>query len=251
MAASLRTGGWSFVVLMAGLALWAFAYAVEIGFNNAAGVATWDKIAFVGSVTVPAALFVLGAEYAGFDDRLPRWAPAVLLVEPTITLALLAAYPQSHLVWESVAVSHIESLTLPVIQFGPWYWVNYAYSYTLIGLSLVMIATVYRRGSRIYRRQSALLIVGALVPLGANLLYNLFPSVSPLPHVDLTTFALAVTGAFYGVALFRFKMLDLAPVARTMALSEVGDGFVVVDIDGDLVEGNDLGRRIVAEAHRR
>jgi len=234
-----------FVVLMLALAWWALAYGIELGYADPSRLLLWDEIAFVGSVTVPAAMFWLAVEYAGLDDSLPSWTPAILVVEPVVTLALLWTYPASRLVWASVGVERSGALVLPVFHFGPWYWVNYAYSYLLIGAALVAISYVFVRGTRISRRQSTLLVLGAVIPLGANLLYNLFPTLSPFPAVDLTTFALTITGSLYGLALFRFKMLDLAPATRGVLLSEVGDGFVVVDAEGVLVEGNEVGRRVV------
>jgi len=240
-----RTGR-PFSVLMAAIAWWALAYGVELGYTDASSVLLWDRVAFVGSVVVPAALFWLAVEYAGLEARVPSWTPLLLAVEPLATLALVWSYPRTHLVWTAVDVEHVHGISLPVLDFGPWYWVNYAYSYLLIAAALLVIASVFVRGSRIYRRQSALLILGAVVPLGANVLYNVLPAVSPLPALDLTTSALAVTGILYGLALFHFRMLDLAPVARGMLLRRIGDGFVVVADDGALVEGNDVGRRIVA-----
>lgn len=239
-----RTGR-PFIVFMAGLAWWAIAYGIELGYSDVSHIVLWDKIAFVGSVTVPAALFWLAVEYAGYDDDLPPWAPAVLVVEPLVTLALVWLYPTSRLVWESVTVTETGPATLPVIEFGPWYWVNYAYSFILIGSALVVIGTVFVHGNRIYRRQSALLILGAIVPLVANVVYNLFPAVSPFPAIDLTSTAMAFTGVVYGLGLFQFRMLDIAPMARSMLLREIGDGFVVVNVAGEYVEGDEVGWSIV------
>lgn len=245
-----RTGR-PFVVLMFALSWWAIAYGIELGYSDVSAIVLWDKIAFVGSVTVPAAMFWLGLEYSGLDERVSPWTLVPLAVEPVVTLALVWTYPESRLVWESVSVTRSGALTLPAIEFGVWYWVNYAYSYILIGSALVLIGYVFVRGSRIYRRQSALLILGAVVPLGANLLYHLFPGLSPFPAIDLTTFAMSMTGMLYGLALFRFKMLDFAPVARDMLLGEVGDGFVVVDSNGESLEGNEVGDRVLERSPER
>lgn len=239
-----RTGR-PFILFMMGLAWWAFAYAIELGHDDLAHIVLWDQIAFVGSVLVPAAFFWLAVEYAGFDDQLPSWTPAVLVIEPVVTLVLVWLYPRSRLVWEAVAVRPVGPVAFPVFDFGLWYWVNYAYSFVLVGVALVVIGTVYVHGSRIYRRQAALLIVGALIPLGANVVYNLVPAISPFPAIDLTTSAMSVTGVLYGLGLYRFRMLDIAPVARGMLLREIGDGYVVVDQDGRHVEGDEVGWRVV------
>lgn len=242
-----RTGR-PFVVFMAGVAWWAIAYGIELGFDDLSSILLWDKVAFVGSVAVPAAFFWLAVEYAGYDEDLPGWTPAAILIEPILTLVLVWRYPASRLVWESVTVTQVGSIVLPVIDFGLWYWVNYAYSFVLVGSALVAIGIVFVRGNRIYRRQSALLIGGAAIPLTANLVYNLFPSLSPFPAIDMTTSAMAFTGVVYGLGLYRFRMLDIAPVARGMLLSEIGDGFVVVNAAGEYVEGDEVGWAVAEHA---
>ncbi|MFB6164583.1 MAG: histidine kinase N-terminal 7TM domain-containing protein [Haloarculaceae archaeon] len=240
-----------FTVLMLALAWWAFAYGVQLGFTERASMLRWDQLAFVGSVVVPAAFLLTAVEYAGFEDRLPRGARLLLAVEPAATLALVWTFPATRLVWQSVGVDRSGPLSILALEFGPWYWVNYAYSFLLIGAGLALFGYVAVRGTRLYRRQSVLLIAGAVVPLGANLAFNLAPSLNPASSIDHTTFALSATGVLYALALFRFRMLDLAPVARELVLEEVGDGFVVVDPAGAIVEANDVGRAVVADERAR
>lgn len=234
-----------FALLMVGVAWWAFAYGIELGFTDLKSMLYWDKIAFVGSVTVPAAFLLLAVEYAGLDDRLPDWAPLVLAVEPVLTLAILWGKPASDLVWRSTSVVHAGGLTLPGLSFGPVYWANYAYSYLLIVVALGLFASVYVRGSRIYRRQSALLVLGAIAPLAANVLFNVLRPWTSLPPIDLTTFAMSIMGALYADALFRFDVLNRAPAAHHRLVRSLGVGYAVVDPDGHIAEHNRVGRTIV------
>lgn len=230
-----------FIVLMVSIAVWTMAYGIELGQTTVSGVILWDKIAFIPSVIVPPVIFLLGLEYAGLEERVPRWTPAVLLIIPVITLFFVWRYPSSQLVWESVGHRRAGELTIPMFDFGPWYLVNLAYSYLLVAGALSLFGYVFIQGSRIYRRQSALLIAGAAVPLGANLLYNLFTPVGPLGDLDLTTYAMAATGVLYGIALYRFRMLDFAPKSRGILLRRVGDGFLLYDTDGEIIESNEIG----------
>ncbi|MFB6197513.1 MAG: histidine kinase N-terminal 7TM domain-containing protein, partial [Halobacteriaceae archaeon] len=149
-----------FIAFLLGLALWSIAYGIELGYRSAAMIILWDKIAFIGSVVVPVALLLVAIEYAGLEDRLPAWGTPLLAVEPIITLALAWSYPRTRLVWTSFDVVQAGGIVLPSPDFGPWYWVNFGYSYLLIAVALVLIGSVYFRGRRIYRRQSELLVAG-------------------------------------------------------------------------------------------
>ncbi len=54
---------------------------------------------------------------------------------------------------------------------GPWYWVHVAYSYFLILIGTATLVRGLRRFPPPYRRQTALIITGAIVPWTGNLLY--------------------------------------------------------------------------------
>jgi signal transduction histidine kinase len=235
-----------FFALALGLAVWSLAYGVELAAGDLAAMVFWDKVAFVGSVTVPAAWFLLSVEYAGVADRLPDWTPVALVVEPLVVLGAVWRYPGSRLVWETVGRDASGVVPVLALEFGPLYWLNFAYSYCLMGAGLVLIASVAVRGRRIHARQATLLIGGALVPLSANAVFNLVPGASPVPGVDLTTFAMATTALLYALVLFRFQMLDVVPAARETVLETLGDGFVVLNGDGDVIAGNEVGERVLA-----
>lgn len=84
----------------------------------------------------------------------------------------------------------------------------------------------------ICKKQVALLIIAALPPFLSHISWTL--GMSPIPHLYLTPFVFAFAGIVFGLALFRFELLKLAPVARSQALEKVGDGIVVVDLTGPL-----------------
>src|SRR4029453_19095576 len=92
------------------------------------------------------------------------------------------------------------------------------------------------RLSRLYRRQSLLLIVTLLLPILANLLHNL--NVRPFGQVELTPFLLVLTGAVLVWGIFRFRLLDLAPIARSQIFQLMQDAVVVLDPYGRVVDAN-------------
>ena len=64
----------------------------------------------------------------------------------------------------------------------------------------------------IYRKQSVALLLAALAPWVGNGTYVL--GLSPVVNLDLTPFAFLFTGIAIALGLFRFRLLDLVPVAR-------------------------------------
>jgi signal transduction histidine kinase len=231
----------AFVALMAGLAIWATAYAIEIASTQP--TIRWQQIAFVGAVVVPTAWLVLAARYSGTDGWLDRRAVTVLLVEPAVTLVLVWTTGYHDLVWRSSTTIDIGAVRTLDLAFGPWYWVNLIYSYGLVVAGLWLILKVYFTGNRLSSKQALVLFVGATVPLLANVAFTF--GLSPLPGFDFTSLSFTVTGGLFAFALFRYRFLELGPVAREVMLDEMGDGVVVLDGDGDVVDFNEPGGEIL------
>jgi hypothetical protein len=72
------------------------------------------------------------------------------------------------------------------------------------------------RLSRLYWRQSLLLIVAVLLPSVANVAHNL--NLGPFRHVEPTPFLFVLTGAVLVWGLFRFRLLGLAPIATNVRM---------------------------------
>ena len=234
-------------LMMAGLAVWSVCYGIELGFSTIEPMLGWDAVAFVGSVVVPTAWLLLAVDYAGYEEWITPRTVALLAVEPALTLALVWTNDVHGLIWRSASVDATAPIAVPALVFGPAYWVNLAYSYLLVAAGILLIASVALRASRIHRRRSFVLLAGVVAPLGANVLFNVFPAANPIPNLDLTPFAFAATGGLYALALFRFRMLELAPTARETLVEAMDDGVVVVDADGRVVDLNPAAREALGE----
>ena len=92
----------------------------------------------------------------------------------------------------------------------------------------LLVFTVLRNPQR-YRSNGVLLIGGALVPWIANFIY--LADLNPVPGIDWTPIAFAVSGLLLFIALARLGLLDLVPVARSVLIDEIGDGFFVLDTE--------------------
>ena len=97
------------------------------------------------------------------------------------------------------------------------------------------------RVSRRYWRQSLLLIVAVLLPSVANLAHNL--NLGPFRLVEPTPFLFVLTGAVLVWGLFRFRLFDLAPAARTSVFETMLDAALVLDPYRRVVKLNPAAER--------
>ena len=91
----------------------------------------------------------------------------------------------------------------------------------------MLLARGVRRFPPPYRRQTALIIAGAIVPWIGNFLY--LTRVTPVTAVDITPLAFAVSGLCFTWGLYRYRLFGLVPVARDMVVDSMEDGVMVLD----------------------
>lgn len=242
-----RRTGRPFAALMGGVSVWSFTYGGLILSDSLYAMVVFENVGFVGAVVVPVAWFVLALEYAGFGDAITKRTLAALAVEPLVTLGLVWTNGLHGFVYHDLSVIQSGPVTLLALEPTWYYYLNIVYSYLLLAAGMVLLGTVVVRANRLHRKQSLVLIVGACIPLAANATFNLVPELNPVPNYDMTSFAFTLTGICFAVALFRYRLLDLVPVARKRLVERMNDGVLVLAPDGTIVDANPRGRSLLGD----
>lgn len=212
---------------------WSMAYGIQLGFADLSTKLVWQRISLMFGGTIPVVWLVFAIRYAGLDALLTRWTMALLAVDPLVFTVALWTNPSHHLLWSDASVGSNPGLAL---DFELGYYVHITYAYLLVTLGVVALAWLAADATTVHRKQSALLVLAATVPFGANVAFTL--GASPIPGLDLTTFTFALSASLIVVAMFRLNLLDIAPVARRHWVAQLGDGVVVLDTDDRVVELN-------------
>lgn len=229
--------------LMAGAAEWALAYALQIASSSLALKVFWARIEFLGHVAVPACWLLFAMRYTGRNERLLRWARRLLWIEPLVIMLAVATDDLHHRFWTYVRLDPAS----PVLErgFGPLWWADAAYSYTLLVIGSLLLLQALVNWRHVYRKQSAALLAGVAVPWAANAAF-LF-GLTPVSGLDLTPFVFPVAGGALAVGLFRFRLLDVVPMARDAVIEGLPDGVVVLDAQDRVLDLNPAARRILGQ----
>jgi len=228
---------------MLAVAEWSLGYALELGSIGLPAKIFWSNVNFFGIVTVPTAWLVFALHYAGKERWLTRRNLILLLVEPLVTLLLAWTNEFHGLLRSDVTLDTSGPLPMLAPTYGPGFWVFAAYSYLLIVFSTFLFLQVLFRSPRLYRGQASAVLIGALAPWVVNALHIF--GLSPFPHLDLTPLAFTLTGLAVAWGLFRFRLLDIAPVARDTVLENMSDGVLILDPEGRIVDLNPAATRLI------
>jgi PAS domain S-box-containing protein len=237
------SGAEALTLLMAGVCVWALGYAFELSGSGLPTKIFWAKVEYLGIVTVPLAWLAFALQYTGREGLLTRRNLALLATVPLVTLLLTWTNEAHYLVWSSTGLDVSETFPALEVGHGTWFWVHWSYAYLLLLLGTVMLVSMLVRSLHLYRKQSATLLLAALVPWVGNGVYVL--GLGPVPNLDLTPFAFVLSGLAIASGLFWFRLLDVVPVARDKVIEGMSDGVVVVDLHDRVVDINPAAQRLL------
>jgi diguanylate cyclase (GGDEF)-like protein len=228
--------------------IWTVGYIFEITSSSLAGKLLWANLQFVGIALLPIMWFAVVRRYTG---RAPLARPLVALVAAFFVVSMVVVFADPGGTFRgSPRLDTDASPSVLVPDYG-WYWafIFMPVCYLLLCVSIAMLAqSIWRDGQSLYRRQYALLIVAAVLPLLAGTLYVF--GVEPAPGLNPTTAVVSVSGAIMAYALFRYRLFDIAPLARGAVVDGLCDGMIVLDVYDRIVDFNPAATRLFPDVGR-
>ncbi|WP_121823638.1 histidine kinase N-terminal 7TM domain-containing protein [Halostella salina] len=241
-----RRGARPFAAMMGANAVWLAAFAAELAATDVAGALPWFQIRMAVLLFVPATWLLFAVDYSEYGEGSTRRFAAATYAVPAVTAALTLANGSGGVLWSAPEMVTRGSFRLLVVDYAAGWWASVAYSYLLIAAGVVLIAGVAAASTGLYRKQSLLVLSGALPPAAANAVY--YAGVSPVPELDLTPFAFIVEGVVVFWALFGYGLFDRSPVARSAVVDTMDDPMVAVDGEGYVVDVNPAAERLSPRA---
>ena len=212
---------------MLALCIWSLTYAMMWLSAGMSAQIFWLNATYLGVVAAPLSFLVLTAEITQENWITKRTLPLLALV-PLTTFILVWTNTFHHLFHASFTFRTVNGLAYLSWSRGPWFWINATYSYALIIMGVVLLMrAIITRAASVFRVQLTTILVGALAPVIASLLTQLwFKQISDL---DLAPIAFSVSGIFFAQAIFGQGFLEILPIARSVLVENMSDGLIVLD----------------------
>ncbi len=234
-------GAKGLALAMTGLTIWSFTYAIRWLSAEPAAQIFWLNATYLGVIIAPTSFFILSMEFTDHPQVLSPRNIFLLTIEPVLTLLIIFTDSYHGLFFAGLQT------TDTILDGGVWFWFNLVYSYTLILISAILLAINIVRGTRFYRSQSIIFLVGLLIPWLGNIVS--FLNFSPFPGLDLTPLLFMGSGLLFFQALFRKRFLNITSIAREALVEGMTDGVFVLDSTGNIVDYN-LAANAILGLHR-
>jgi diguanylate cyclase (GGDEF)-like protein len=233
--------------VFAALLLWTVAYVFELGSVSVSSKIAWANVQFIGATVMPL-LWFLAMRRAVAAPRLPAWLTGPLWLTCAVIVWCAFANP-GRLFRGSPALDVGGPVSFLHADYGPLYyalWVPFAYG--LLMASLLTLAHAAVHGSHLVRLRCRLLIAATLLPMLVGVLF--IAGVLPWPDYNPAVGSLSVSAALCAVALVRYRLLDVTPLARETVIEQLADPLVVTDARGALCDFNPAASSVLPELTR-
>ena len=226
-----------------GVTLWSFCGINQVMATTLVSNVFWSQISYIGVVIIAPTWFLFAVTYTQNEKWITKSRLFLLMVIPSIVLAMVFTNQWYGLIWPHVTAVSTVSGTVFVYDHGIGAWFNIIYSYALMILGIILLFQTVINSPGLYRYQAGLLLVGVVVPLLLNAVYlaDLFPD----PGVDPTPFAFFITGLVSAWSLFKFRFLNIMPVAHTALFNNMGGGIIVLDAENRIIETNPAANELL------
>ena len=232
----------AFAVMMAGEAAWSLFEALELLFVEIPAKEPFFELRVAGAVTAILGLLAVVLRYTGRIHwlRLPRFTA---ICTPAVVLILFAwTNERHHFYWYAHEAVPIDGLVFAKPIYGPVFWVHFSYCYGLIAASTILLIQAVATSKGLYRIQAAVMLFGVTLPWVVNMID--MSRIFGIWYTDTAAMTFAVTGLAFLPALYRYRLLELTPVAWAAVVRGMNDPVVVIDPAGHIVELNAVAQRL-------
>jgi len=236
----------SFVGVTVASGLWSLAYAAQLSATTLGVTLLWNRLVWVGIAALAVAWPAFVFAYVDWTAWLRPRRFAFLCVVPGSVVVGVLAVGADPLFYSSPWLDGANGFL--VMQYLPTAallgFLTYTYGVNLFTFGVLGYAALVRDG--VFRRQAAMLLVAGVAPMAVGIA-GIWGLVGP-QFVDLTPVTFAATSGLLGWVVFRYRLLDLSPIARDAVFANLSDAVVVVDAEGRVVDLNRPARRLFPSA---
>jgi len=226
------------IALMAGSAVWAGAYAMELISPGLDLKLMWVRVEFFGSGPVGLLLFRFILVAVDRPGRLSWGLSKWLWVVPAIVIFTAFTNSWHGLMWKDAWLALRPGVQVLQYNRGPMFWFHTVISYLFIFLVFILLVRNLISSRGIRRKKVMALVAGIIVPWIANGIY--LAGLPGLSYIDLSPMAFMVSCGVFALGLFRYHLLHILPLAHEAVMDGLGDPVIVLDMEDRIVEINQV-----------
>ncbi len=223
--------------------LWIAAQAMEMMALDLPTKIAWANVQYIPIMMTPVTYLYLSLQITRRDRWLRmRWLLVLLLAVPVAMNILLWSNDLHGLLRQNIYLDNSGSFPTIAKTFGPLFWLFAVYNFSVAISVMVLLGSVLREKTSLYRKQGVFLFVAFLLPVISTFLQA--TGLNPF-RVDITPTVFGFSAVFIFWGIFRYGLFDVVPVARSIIIQEMSTGMIVLDDKGRLLDINPAAKKML------
>jgi len=163
------------------------------------------------------------------------WAAAVLIIP--VAAAILGTTSPLHILFRyNFSIDSSGPVSVLHYTDSPFYTMYILYSLVLLILAIVILIVESRKRKTLLQEQTILLLIALAFPTVINYLFIF--GLTPIQGVNMTAPLFWIAAILYTAALFRYRFLDIIPIARSRLIETMSTPMLVLDTGGRIIDLN-------------
>ena len=187
-----------------------------------------EHFTYIGICLLPVFLLMFGVVFAKTRIRW-NWKHLLVLIIPFISIAVALTNSLHHLFIVKYSFISTEFV------YGPYYPIHEFYSYGCILMCLWFLLSFSIKNSGFFSKQSLLITIGFAVPLLVVIVSTQKIVVMPVFYENIS---FSVTMLFFAIAFFKYKLMDVIPIALQKIVDLISDSYIVVNEEQEIIDYN-------------
>jgi diguanylate cyclase (GGDEF)-like protein/PAS domain S-box-containing protein len=237
----------TFILFILSTAVWSLSGGLAILSQDPTVHYLWARLGYLGIAPLPALWFIFVWRYTSWRGGI-AWSNAIwFFALPLVTFVMAWTNDLHFLHWKSVRFN--ETLTPPMLEtpWGPWFWyVHLPYSYGLLLMAALILISRLRGSPKTYRKQLFFLLIAGLLPFIGNAFY--LAGFHLLGDLDSTPLSFVLSGCIVVYALYRYRLLNLAPIAYQAVFDSLPDSVIVLNPRDEIVDTNPSAETLLGKS---
>ncbi|MBC54545.1 MAG: hypothetical protein CMQ34_12000 [Gammaproteobacteria bacterium] len=234
------------VAVMASFVIWTGGELIANIGTTVAWQVGFQRVVYLGVIGATASWLLFAICFSGFDRWLGKRLIAVLLVIPLSSIALVMTLDQHPLLYTSAVLIERDGYKVLELGYGIGFWLHLlcAHLFTITG-SLLLLKTSMRQ-PQMYRGQSLLIGIAALMPVVPNMMY--VAGLDLAGGFDPTSLFFVISAILVTIATHQYHFLSLTPLARDRVFDQINIAVVVANERHQISDANPAFVNMTGEA---
>lgn len=221
---------YAFLLTNACLLLWSTTRLIQKILYDTRGVfyPALEHFMYIGICLLPVFLLIIGVVFARTRIQW-RWKHLLVFLVPSISILVALTNSLHHLFIVKYSFISTEYV------YGPYYFIHECYSYACILVGLWFLLSFSIKNSGFFSKQSLLITIGIVVPLMVVILSTQKIVAIPVFYEDIS---FSVAMLFFAIAIFKFKLMNVIPIALQKIVDLISDSYIVVNEEQEIIDYN-------------